>query len=54
MFCESLTNEVAAAFAEIGAASAAKAAATLAKAVRNFFIFIPFNLYYRVALKSAT
>jgi hypothetical protein len=42
MFCESFTNEEAAAFAEVGAASAAKAAARVAKAVRNFFINTPF------------
>jgi CheY-specific phosphatase CheX len=41
MLVESLVKEVIAAFAELGAASAAKAAARLAKAVRNFFINPP-------------
>jgi hypothetical protein len=38
MFGESVVGVEAAEFAGIGAASAAKAAATLANAVRNFFI----------------
>jgi hypothetical protein len=48
MFCESFTNEEAAAFAELGAASAAKAAARVAKAVRNFFMNTPFK-YHNVS-----
>lgn len=38
MLGESLANEAAAAFVGIGAASAAKAAARLANALRNFFM----------------
>ena len=49
MFCESLTNEEAAAFEDVGAASAAKAAARVANAVRNFFINTPISNNYIVS-----